>query len=232
MLSANHRREGIQIALRLVRMVLVASIAIYVAGCAAAGVIADKLYTPKIPATYVPVKDEMLVLVENFRNPASVSLISEQVDREIAEELISHKVAPIINPALLMEMRVGQHKQYAGMEITAIGKKLGAKQILYADLVEFSVDSAEGAHMSRGRAEVRVRVIDVATGQTRWPTDLSAGIPISVQTPYIALKDGITEGSVREQIAHTLSDRVAKLFYEYSSDEVEPDHAPLAQMGT
>jgi predicted small lipoprotein YifL len=199
------------------------------AGCGAIGAVAYKAIPPSTPPAYKPVKDDMLVLVENFRNPSSVSLTSERLDRQIAYELVEHKVAPIINPDRLEELRLTKQKQYSSMNVAAIGKAMGARQVLYADLIDFSVETAMGSEMSKGHAELRVRVIDVATGQTRWPEDVAAGYPVKLETPFLPLKSGVTESTLRDQMIHTLADRTAQVFYGHFTDEEM--EAPVAPVG-
>ena len=43
--------------------------------------------------------------------------------------------------------------------------------MLYVDLVMFQIESALATEMFKGDAEAHVWVIDVQSGQTRWPTD-------------------------------------------------------------
>jgi hypothetical protein len=201
-------------------------------GCVVAGVIADKLSPePAAPAAYVPPKDNMLVIVENFQNPASVALVSERLDRQVTDELVRHRVAPIVNPDRLVELRLEKSKIYDKMQIADIGRAVGARQILYADLVDFAVEPALNAPMARGHAEARVRVIDAATGQTLWPPDSSAGFPVKAQTPFVTLKEGVTEQTLQQQVALQLSDGIARLFYKSSSgysDSTDQFTTPLS----
>jgi len=192
-------------------------------GCAVVGVVGEKLLTqdPVVPAAYVPPRDTMLVLVENFQNPASVTELSERVDRQVTYQLVQHRVAPVVNPDRLVELRQGKSRLYDKMEIAAIGRAVGAKQILYADLVDFTVEPALNVPMARGHAEARVRVIDAATGETRWPQESRAGYPVKAQTPFVELKEGVTEQTVEQQVGLQLSDSIAKLFYKSTSERPE-----------
>jgi len=81
--------------------------------------------------------------------------------------------------------------------------------------------------MAKGQGEARVKVIDVATGEVRWPQDIADGYPVTVETPYIPLREGASERTVQEQVAQKMSDGLARLFYGAESDRMEP-HAPIA----
>src|SRR5580704_982568 len=93
-------------------------LAICVGGCVAAGgcqalaAALDKTGDPTEPAKYSPNKDNMLVL---------------------AEDLIAHKVAPIINPDRLTALRDEHREAYRKMQIAEVGKSLGAAQVLYVN---------------------------------------------------------------------------------------------------
>jgi peptidoglycan-synthase activator LpoB len=191
-------------------------------GCTVAGLIADKFSgDPQVPAQYVPQKDFMLVLVESYQNPSSIAIASEQLDRQIANDLIAHKVAPIINPDRLSEARLRNPSAYKEMDIAGIGRSFGAKQVLYVDIKHFDVDDAVGGQMVKATAEARVRVVDASTGKTLWPLESQAGYPVSFQSPFVAIKEGVTETSVRDQATRALGERIAKLFFT-STEESEP----------
>lgn len=213
------------------RTAFLASCAIYLSGCQVIGAMASKFAPePTAEAVYVPPKDNMLVLVENYRNPASMQLVSELLDRQVTYQLVQHRVAPIINPDRLVDFRQTNSKKFSSMEIAAIGKALGAKQVLYADLVDFKTEGAIGAGMAKGHGEARVKVIDVATGEVRWPQDIADGYPVTTETPYIPLHEGATEGTVQQQVAQQLADGLAKLFYGSETDHLQT-HAPVAPVG-
>jgi hypothetical protein len=193
-------------------------------GCTAVGLIADKMAgAPKVDAEFVPPKEVMLVLVESYQNPSSVSVAAEQLDRQIVNQLLEHKVAPVVNPDRLSELRHGNPDKFGQMDIAAMGRSFGAKQVLYIDMETFSLELAIGGQMIKAHAEARVRVVDAATGRTRWPQESKAGYPVSLQTPYIALKPGTTEATVKDQITHTLAEHISRLFFSYEVDESESD---------
>lgn len=193
-------------------------------GCNVAGVIADKMAgAQKVDAQYVPSKDVMLVLVESYNNPSSVAVTSEQLDRQIVNQLLEHKVAPVVNPDRLSELRHSSPEKFHTMDIAAMGRNFGANQVLYIDVQDFSLEEAIGGQMVKAHAEARVRVVDATTGRTKWPQESKAGYPVSLQTPYIAIKPGQTEVNVQDTVTRGLAERISRLFFGYSPDESEPD---------
>lgn len=200
-----------------------------VSGCQLLGVVADKVTgDPQVPAQYVPQKDFMLVLVESYQNPASVAISSEELDRQIANDLIEHRVAPIINPDRVSELRLRNPSTFKELDIAAIGRSFGAKQVLYVDVKSFDVDDGVGGQMIKASAEARVRVVEASTGKTLWPMESQAGYPVTLQTPYVAIKEGVTESTLREQATRALGTRIAKLFF--TSTE-EPESNTQLSMG-
>ncbi|MDB5173176.1 MAG: hypothetical protein JWN51_1949 [Phycisphaerales bacterium] len=201
-------------------------------GCAPLGALASKATpAPKIPAEYVPVQEAMIVLVEGYENPGIVGFLGGHMERMIAEQLITHNVAPIINPNLVNDFRTGKSgDEYRTIKIAAIGQALKAKQVLYVNVTQFAVDSAGGSMMTKGKSEVRVRVVDTATGETRWPRDSSTGQVLQLNTPYMELSGGTTEAVLREKMARALSERVARLFYDFTTDQVDGSEPETGNM--
>ena len=197
-------------------------------GCALVGAVADKVSgDPQVPAQYVPQKDITLVLVENYQNPSSAAIASEQLDRQIASDLIEHKVAPIVNPDRVSEVRLHSPQTFDKLDIAGIGRTFGAKQVLYVDVRSFNIEDAIGGEMVKASAEARVRVVDTSTGHTLWPVESQLGYPVQLQTPYIALKEGVTESKVREEATRALGSRIAKLFFT-STEETLSDSQQLS----
>lgn len=209
---------------RFLVIVALLLIAASLAGCTVVGIVADKMSgAPKVPAQYVPEKDVMLVLVESYRNPSSVSIASEQLDRQIVDELVQNRVAPMVNPDRLSVVRHQNAQKFEQLDIAAMGRSFGATQVLYVDVQDLDIEPALGSEMLKGRANARVKIVDAATGRTRWPVESRGGYPVTFQSPYIALKDGVNEGAVRERLVRELADRVAKLFYTWTQEESEPN---------
>ncbi|MDB5357784.1 MAG: hypothetical protein JWN24_4237 [Phycisphaerales bacterium] len=203
-------------------------------GCAPIGALASRTTpAPKIPAEYAPAQETMVVLVEGYENPGIVGFLGVHMERMIGEQLITHKVAPIINPNLLNDFRTGKSgDEYRAVQIAAIGQALKARQVLYVNVTKFTVDSASNSMMTNGTAEVRVRIVDSATGETRWPRDSSTGQVLQLNMPYMELTNGTTETMLREKMARALSDKVARLFYDFTSDQVdgtEPETGNMPQ---
>lgn len=192
------------------------------AGCNVIGAIAYKASgDPTVPAVFpLPPDKKTLVLVENFHNPAALRLESDAVARHLAEELKMHGAGPVIETAATDALRQSRGDAYRAMPVDAIGRALGAGQVIYVDLEEFEITHALASDMLGGRAEARVRVVDEA-GKVLWPTDSAAGYAVAVKVQPQRAAPGSDEFTARRELHAKLADRIAKLFYNWKADSAD-----------
>ena len=188
-----------------------------VTGCSLGGALAHKVVgPPPIPAQYVPAKEPTLVLVENYRNPSATILDAHRLEGRVGEELERHGVVPLVDRSRLEPIR--QSPGFSKMTIPAVGRAAGAKQVLYVNVHSFRVDGTVAGEMLKGRAEMSVRIVDTATGTSRWPPD-AAGFPVTVETPWVRQGHGADETALRDQMSRRAADIMVKLFRKHSPDE-------------
>jgi TolB-like protein len=201
------------------------------AGCNAVGAVLDKATTkPAIAAEYTPPKQPMLVLFEDYKNPDVAGIFADRLSSSVTAELKEHKIAPVIPPARLIEFRSNKGADYRQLKTPYIGRALGAKQILYGDITDFTVDAPLGSDMSKGKVKVFVRVIDANTGETVWPTDTYPGEEIEVESPTMRVTDEESQAALVDAMAERLTQRICQLFYTHSEEE-EPDNAESTDAG-
>src|SRR5579863_2802357 len=129
----------------------------------------------KSPPEYKLLNRPTLVLVENFENPDLYAAPSERISRGISDSLTENKIASFIDLTKINDLKTSDASDYHKMDIPAIGRAVGAKQIIYVNLVKFTADAPIGGDRLRGQAEAQVRVIDSESGRTLWPLDSSGG---------------------------------------------------------
>jgi hypothetical protein len=201
-----------------------------VQGCMVVGAVAYKLSPPpKIQAVYKLPSAKTLVLVENFRNPGVSDQDAERLGREISDQFKKHKIAPVVDPDKLFEYRSDKGSAFDQMTIAAIGRAMGANQVLYVDIVDFGGDWTLASDMLHPKADIRVRVVDVKTGNTVWPAEAARGYPMNIELQYATIKDTATAMDEQEAICQSTADHVAKLFYTHEEDEVSQDSAAAMQ---
>ena len=205
-------------------------------GCSALGAIAHKVTPPPtIKAHYTPKKEPLVVVVEKRENPAEAWMECDRIARLITDRLKAKQVAPTIDPAAVPDMsgtgRPGRPGRFGDAALKSTepvrrvspaeaGRKAGAKQVVYVDLVEFDAQPVLGSEISRGRVTAHVQVIDARTGATLWPMDTSQGHAVSFATPPTQVSGATGEMAVREQLSDGLALRVSRLFHKWVNDDM------------
>jgi hypothetical protein len=169
-----------------------------------------------------------LVLVENYSNPDLFEVESERLERDVAFLFTEHKVFPVVPVQKLRDLKSSSGSTFYKMDIPKLAKSLGAKQVIYVELEQFSNDPPLGSQAIRGKATAMVKLIDGETGQVLWPRDSSAGHEVKYETAL--LNDPDVHASIEERLYQHLSDQIARLFYESPADQV--DGAEPALTGT
>jgi hypothetical protein len=191
------------------------------AGCTMLGVAAYKLAPdPVIPPVYVLDHEPTLILVENSYNPASMRLQSETICRAVFDDLLANSVAPLVDPQDAADLRHKNPEDYRKMPLDAIGKAVGAKQVIYVDLASFDVSHALASELYTGAAVARVRVVG-DNGEVLWPTDAAGGYPVNVKVNPQHTPHGVAEDAIRTQLTAALSEKIGRLFHKWTADSTD-----------
>ena len=193
------------------------------AGCAAVGVVADKVIgKAPVPAVYtLGLTTTVLVLVENYQDPSMNATDSERVGRMIANVLETKKAAIVISPDKLVSVRDSHAAAFSRMSVVDIGKAVGAAKVIYINLGGVAVGAQQGSDMLKGISRANVKVIDVVTGGVAFPADMSEGYPVDFSSPMRRGAEGITPDAIRGETLVGLSTAIARLFYSYEPGELE-----------
>ena len=197
------------------------------AACGPIGAIAYKLQPdPTVEAKYKLQDRPTAILVENFRNPDIAATDAELLTRNLSDRLKDVVVdkKPLVHVVAfekVIDLRDAKPKAFFKMTIPQIGTAVGAEQVIYVDLQAGGVAPMATGEVLQGKASAQVKVVDVATGDTLWPTEMADGFPVTTQTNPLEGQSAGTYNAVREQLYEDLADKIAKLFYKYS---VSTDH--------
>lgn len=139
-------------------------------------------------------------------------------DRATKELLAKRILVNMLNPRGILSAasneRYGEQKS-----ISELGKSVGADIVIYAVVTEFSLSPQTGAHIPQ--ATLRMKVIDVATGQRLYPSN-EMGHIVSIQIPQRPGTAPTTSGA-RLKVEQTLAERtgqgLAQLFYKHEIQE-------------
>lgn len=169
---------------------------------------------PKSEARYIPTTRPMVVFVDSERQAGNAGTIRDTMAALIVDELREHKAGDVLDVDRLYNLRLAKAKAFRTMKVDEVGKQVGAEQVLFVDLVNAEVIVNSGGQLIKGKAQAFVRVVDVPTGQTLWPTNLNEGWPVSVESPYRSGNESSAD-SMKEEMVRAMSGAVAKLFYTY-----------------
>lgn len=200
-------------------LLVLAAFALPAAGCnilRVVGLVGEAIIPPTEPAEYVPPKKApMLVLVENRKDPGRAWAESEQLAALITTDLADHKVCPIIPQHKLIDLRDKDPVAMRRMSITEIGKALDAQQVLYVDLMSVDTPAVTGTPV-KGRIEMRLHVVDVATGKTAWPLAPNEPTEMSFEAKAPLSQEDDRMVIFSETLLRGAAHSVARLFYEYN----------------
>ena len=211
--------------LRSAFTILPSAFMIFAAGCELPGVILhETIGQLSVPAQYNPKKVPTLVLVENYRSPDEMQLDGDQLSHQIGDELKKEAKLELVDSDKLVPLREEDPSKFRAMTIPAIGKAVGAKQIIYVDLIESAVTGDMTQTVVHANARAQVRVVDVETGKTLWPANASHGHELDAKVDYDP-SDSSHAMSMRTDMLTQLSSRIAKLFYKWQPDDDEQEDA-------
>jgi hypothetical protein len=191
-----------------------------VAGCELAGVAIDRAGGGStIKAKYVPVpKDSMLVLVESYGLALDSGIEAEHLTLSLSKSLTDNKIAPVLNNEKLEHLKDVDPREYHKLTIADIGRRLGAKQVLYVNISRAEIVRPPGSGQVRGHMEATVKIVDSASAETRFPTD-SSSEAVQITTTWIPDNANKTESDVRAQMADQMAEDISKLFHDYHPDD-------------
>jgi len=198
-------------------------IGLLLSGCNVAGAVAYKVVgPPNVPAKYVPAKEPMLVLVESYRQPG-LTYDAEQLSRFVVVQIKQWDIAPTIDLMDLYKLRDGNPEKFAKMPIPEVGRTLGAKQVLYIDIVNAGVDQSTGTDVFRGNMSVRVRIVDCERSESRWPLDAESGYPVDHETQFGGFDSDTNPNTVRQKTYSGLAYLIVRNFRKWKPDSLHEE---------
>ena len=198
------------------------------AGCNVAGVIGYAAGgVMKVPPEYKLENRSTLVLVENYENADLYALPADRLERGVTDDLSEAKVAKLIAPDKVTDLKSTDPSDYHKMDIPALGRAVGARQVLYVNLVQYGVEAPSGGDRFVGKAEVHVKVVDSETGRTLWPPDSSAGRVIKYETKPTEEVDATKLALVEDQLCQTVTQKISRLFLETTQEEQDNEQAAM-----
>ncbi len=200
----------------------------FVSGCNIAGGVAYLVDgPPRLSAEYFMSDRPTVVYVDDRANTISTSnarsirlAIADTVSREL---MVKRVVTVTISPRDAMAAALARDRHGDLMAIDAIGKEVGAEQIVYIEMLGFS-DRPDGV-TPQPTAMCRVRVLDVTEQMRLFPDPESQEVGRSLQVNIPQIDDALLRSQssrlkIHLALAEETGDRIAKLFYEHEAKEL------------
>ena len=190
------------------------------AGCELAGVAMDRASGgPTVKAKYIPAPhDPMLVLVESYGLALDSGIEEEHMTLSLSQTLTNNNIAMVLSGTRLERLKDSDPREYHKMTIADIGRKVGAKQILYVNISRAEITKPPGSGQMRGHMEATVKIVDSVTAETRWPTD-SASETVQITTNWIPDNANKSDSDMRAKMADQMAEDIGKLFHDYYPDQ-------------
>lgn len=136
------------------------------------------------------------------------------------EELLAKRIlTDMIDPRGILTA-ASNERHGEQMSITELGKSVGADIVIYAVVTDFSLSPETGAYLPR--ATMRVKVLDVASGERLWPAD-ETGHMANIQIPQRPGTSPAANTGERMEVERDLAARaglgLAQLFYKHEITE-------------
>jgi hypothetical protein len=194
------------------------------AGCDLAGaVITQSTGEATVKAKYTPDKNaSMLVLVESYGLAVDSEIESAHIALTLDKALTDQKIATVIDPQSLEKLRDTDPDGYDKLTIADIGRKVGARQVLYVDIQRDEIEKPPGSGQMRGQIEAVIKIVDSASGDTRWPKNESSE-HVRYTSDWVPESDSSTDTDLRAKMADRMAEDISKLFHDYKIDSVQQD---------
>jgi hypothetical protein len=210
-----------------VKVALLSSFFLAMTGCAVPGALLYKFAgPPPIPPKYVVPQKPLLLLVENAHSGAAAMPEADELTRVIYDDLLEHKVAPLIDPARIQNLRDASPQAFGKMSIAQIGQRLGAAQVLYLHVDQLDIEVPQGSEMVRVKVAVKAKIVDVPTAQTVWPMSGDTE-PYDYETRLQRADTSVTRSSLNHQMLRDSGVEIARWFYAYQPETMREENQDL-----
>ncbi len=179
---------------------------------------------PQVEAAYKLQDRPTVVFVDDRNGLVSPTTLRRLVADRISQDLMLKKVITrTISPRDAEAVARQRDSHNAMLPIDAIGRAVGAEQVIYVEIIEFS-DRID-RYTPRPRGVCRVRVLDVTNRVRLFPAPDAAE---SSQTVEIFMDEiqaelynsRATRSKIGESLANQLGDMTAKLFYRSNGSQL------------
>ncbi|MFQ5411775.1 MAG: hypothetical protein ACE5EC_05740 [Phycisphaerae bacterium] len=170
-----------------------------------------------IEAQYTLTKGPLFVFIDDrdglVDEPKAIREVHATISEIFRKENVNHRVIPFADWRHLQQ----SERKYRGMTIQAVGEKLGADQVLYVRIDQFSLQSEAGAPLFKGEFIARVKVLSTEREVSvirLWPRE-ERGHRVAASTRPVSTDGDKTAADVADELGKRLGWEIAGLFYDH-----------------
>ena len=192
-------------------------ICLLMVGCQAPGYLLDAVIPPdRIPAAYNPDDRRTLVFIDDRAGALPQSTLRGAIAASVAHHLERTKVVSDFIPHSQFEQARLNEDDFDAWSVVRVGRHLEAEQVIYVTIDRF--EPADPEQTQGPSAAVRVRLVDVESGNRLFPED-GHGYPVRTQMSFRHNRSSTTTGAsvvLAQNLAHKVGEDVAKLFHRHA----------------
>ncbi len=189
------------------------------AGCAVPGAIAYKVFgPPAIPARYTPPKTEpLVVLVEDAHSAGAGLPEAEELLQALNSDLTQHKVAPMVDPRKVHDLRDLNTQAFSKMSISEIGRRVGAKKIIYVNITQCDFVIPPSSDVMKLKLTANIKVVDAYSAEVIWPNNIDGEV-LHREGDFQRMTADMTASNIRREALKEIGEEISRMFYEYKTD--------------
>lgn len=140
--------------------------------------------TVDVPAEYVLPAGRMAILIDSRSEVASLSGARPLLAMELAGEIRRYGMAPEIVGFEEVSNFETYTANFNQLSVAEVGKGVGAKQVLYVEVLDFSLGTLVDKPAGRGMIRVRAKIFDVEANRRVWPEQETLGREVALETGF------------------------------------------------
>ena len=178
---------------------------------------------PDKEAEYQLADRATLVFVDDLKGQTPRTIRQAIANKVSTDLMVKKVVANTISSTDAMALTAQQDKAGALLPIETIGQSVGAEQVIYVELTDFTL-SIDGA-TPRPYCACRVRVIDIPNRVRLYPSpeNPEPGRQMEISMPAVSVDYYATSATRRKldtMLADYVGDQIGKLFYKHTPDDI------------
>lgn len=161
-------------------------------------------------------KGPILVFIDDRESKIDQPVAIRECHETIADNFARFNVNTRLIPLSEWQQLEQTDEKYEKMSIRQVGEKLGAEQVVYVRVDQFTLQSEPGAPLYKGLFTGRVKVLSTEREPNvrLWPREESGRL-VKVETQPVSTGGEKSANDVARELGQRMGKQVAGLFYEH-----------------